>query len=44
MARKLRVDHPGAIYHLMNLGDHREPIFCGAADYQRPLKREVFEV
>ena len=27
MARKLRVEYPGAIYHVMNRGDHREPIF-----------------
>lgn len=27
MARKLRVEYPGAIYHVLNRGDHREPIF-----------------
>ena len=27
MARKLRLEYPGAIYHVMNRGDHREPIF-----------------
>jgi len=27
MARKLRVQYPGAIYHLMNRGDRREAIF-----------------
>ncbi len=27
MARKLRVEYPQAIYHLMNRGDRREPIF-----------------
>jgi len=27
MARKLRVEYAGAIYHVMNRGDHREPIF-----------------
>ena len=27
MARKLRVEYPGAVYHLMNRGDHREAIF-----------------
>jgi putative transposase len=26
MARKLRVEYPGAIYHVMNRGDRREPI------------------
>jgi REP-associated tyrosine transposase len=32
MARKLRVEYPGAIYHLMNRGDRREPIFKDNAD------------
>ena len=27
MARKLRVEYPGAIYHVMNRGDRREEIF-----------------
>jgi len=27
MARKLRVQYPGAIYHVMNRGEQREPIF-----------------
>jgi len=27
MARKLRLEYPGAIYHVMNRGDHREAIF-----------------
>ena len=27
MARKLRVQYPGALYHVMNRGDRREPIF-----------------
>ncbi len=35
MARKLRVEYPGAIYHVMNRGDRREPIFKDEADYQR---------
>ena len=28
MARKLRVQYLGVIYHVMNRGYHREPIFC----------------
>jgi putative transposase len=32
MARKLRVEYPGAIYHVLNRGDHREPIFKDARD------------
>src|SRR6266699_2105228 len=35
MARKLRVQYPGAIYHLMNRGDRREPIFKDDADRRR---------
>lgn len=27
MARKLRVEYPGAVYHVMNRGDRREPVF-----------------
>src|SRR5437879_2022384 len=36
MARKLRVQYPGAIYHVMNRGDRREPIFSDDKD------REMF--
>ena len=38
MARKLRVQYPGAIYHLMNRGDRREPIFRDDHDRQRFLE------
>jgi putative transposase len=34
-ARKLRVEYPGAIYHVMNRGDRREPIFQDDADRKR---------
>ena len=27
MPRKLRVEYEGAIYHVMNRGDRKEPIF-----------------
>ena len=37
MGRKLRVQYPGAIYHVMNRGDRREPIFHDDADRQRFL-------
>ena len=37
MARKLRVQYPGAIYHVMNRGDRREPIFKDEADRERFL-------
>jgi putative transposase len=32
MARELRVRYPGAIYHVMNRGDRREPIFSDDRD------------
>ena len=32
MARKLRVQYPGAIYHVMNRGDRREAIFTDQED------------
>jgi putative transposase len=35
MSRKLRVQYPGAIYHVMNRGDRREPIF--REDRDQPL-------
>src|SRR5438034_11457317 len=38
MARKLRVEYPGAIYHVMNRGDHREPIFRDDKDRLRFLE------
>lgn len=34
MPRKLRIEYAGAIYHLMNRGDRREPIFLGKGDRQ----------
>jgi len=37
MARKLRVEYPGAIYHVMNRGDRREEIFRDDEDRQRFL-------
>lgn len=35
MARQLRLEYPGAICHVMNRGDRREPIFRDDADRQR---------
>ena len=32
MARKLRIEYPGAIYHVMSRGDRREAIFSDDAD------------
>lgn len=38
MARKLRVEYPGAIYHVMNRGDRREAIFKNDGDRERFLE------
>jgi putative transposase len=35
IARKLRVEYAGAIYHVMNRGDRRELIFMDDTDRQR---------
>jgi hypothetical protein len=37
MPRQLRLEYRGAIYHVMNRGDRREPIFAAAADHRRFL-------
>ena len=34
MARKLRIQYPGAIYHVVNRGDHQELIFSGVETYR----------
>jgi len=38
MPRKLRVEYPGAIYHVMSRGDRREDIFKDDVDRQDFLK------
>src|SRR5436189_3079635 len=38
MARKLRIQYRGAIYHVMNRGDRQEPIFEDDADRERFLE------
>ena len=35
MARKLRLQYPGAVYHVMNRGDRREDIFVDDQDRER---------
>ena len=37
MSRKLRIEYPGAMYHVTNRGDQREDIFQDDADHQRFL-------
>ena len=34
MARPLRIQYPGAVYHVMNRGNAREPIFKDSASYR----------
>ena len=38
MARKLRVEYPGAVYHVMDRGDRREPIFQDDEDRRRFIR------
>ena len=35
LARKLRLQYPGAVYHVMNCGDRREDIFVDDQDRER---------
>ena len=37
MPRALRIEYPGAIYHVMNRGDRREPILRDDWDHKRFL-------
>jgi putative transposase len=37
MARKIRIEYPGALSHVMNRGDRREAIFKDDSDRQRFL-------
>jgi hypothetical protein len=38
MARKLRIQYPGAMYHVLNRGDRREDIFEDDQDRERFLE------
>ncbi len=38
MPRPLRIEYPGAMYHVMSRGDRREMIFLDDADRQSFLK------
>jgi hypothetical protein len=38
MPRAMRVEYPGAIYHVMDRGDRREDIFISDVDRQDLLK------
>ncbi len=37
MPRPLRIEYPGAIYHVMIRGDHREDIFADHKEHERFL-------
>ncbi len=37
MVRQLGVQYPGAIYHVLNRGDRREPLFRDEEDHRRFL-------
>ena len=37
MSRKLRIEYPGTMYHVMNRGDQREDIFRDDQDRQKFL-------
>lgn len=38
MPRKLRIEYPGAVYHVVNRGDRREPVFRDDGDRKRFLE------
>jgi putative transposase len=38
MPRPLRIEYPGALYHVMSRGDRREDIFVDALDRKRFLE------
>ena len=38
MPRKLRIQYPGAVYHVMNRGDRRENIFVDEKDREKFLE------
>lgn len=38
VARKLRIEYPGAVYHIINRGDRREAIFQDDTDRHRFLQ------
>jgi len=38
MARPLRIEYPGAVYHVMNRGGARQKIFLGKQDYEAFLE------
>ncbi len=43
MARSLRVEYPGAYYHVINSGNCRENVFKGAGD-KKKYKKSVIQL
>jgi hypothetical protein len=41
MARKLSVEYPGAVYHVLNHGDRREPIFKDDLNWNSIMLNEM---
>ena len=39
MARKLRIEFEGAIYHVLNRGNYRRDLFTNAGEAQGPGQR-----
>jgi len=49
MARPLRIEYPGAYYHVINRGNQRNRVFYSDKDYERFLDRlresaDIFDV
>jgi len=38
MSQPLRIEYPGAVYHVMNRGSDHQKVFLGNSDYQAFLK------
>ena len=38
MARPLRIEYAGAVYHVMHRGLARQPVFCDPTDYETFLQ------
>jgi hypothetical protein len=41
MARKLSVEYPGAVQHVLNRGDRREPIFKDDLNWNSIMLNEI---
>ena len=42
MSRPLRIEYPGACYHIMNRGNQRMDVFSSADDYKLFLDKLVY--